>query len=120
MKIKDILEGVLGSLVRGMGTAAGVPTDSISLPKRVTPSAATTSPTQPTTVQPSRKLGKRDMQVVVDKPGQPLTVMYQGQMYSNEGGLRAKWVMTKTGREVNNMFQSVLDTEWAKHVGEGN
>ena len=117
MKVSDIIkEGVLSSLVKGMAKGAGL--GDVTLAKRPSrlPSAVTTQPTAPT-VNPKRTTGKNDMQVVVDKPGQPLTIRYGGQLYSTEGGRGSKWIMTKTGREVNKHFQQVLDTEWERYVG---
>ena len=122
MKVSDIIkEGVLGSLVKGMAKGAGL--GDVTLAKRPgrLPSAASVSATGSSNVAtPKRTSSKNDMQVVVDKPGQPLTVRYGGQLYSIEGGKGSKWVMTKTGREVNQHFQQVLNTEWERYVGGNN
>ena len=122
MKVSDIIkEGVLGSLVKGMAKGAGL--GDVTLAKRPgrLPSAASVSATDSSNVAtPKRTSSKNDIQVVVDKPGQPLTVRYGGQLYSIEGGKGSKWVMTKTGREVNQHFQQVLNTEWERYVGGNN
>ena len=118
MKIKDIVEGVLGSLVKGMAQGAGlsrVDTDDDKQQTQMTPLRRTSTASVASKPKTS---SKHDIQVVVDKPGQPLTIRYNGQLYSSEGGLRSKWVNTKTNREVNSMFQSVLDAEWERYVGE--
>ena len=124
MKVSDIIkEGVLGSFVKGFNKAAGIKGDS-SIEKVATrkalslPSATGSSNVE--TPKQNKPAGKNDIQVVVDKPGQPLTVRYGGQLYSIEGGKGSKWVMTKTGREVNQHFQQVLNTEWERYVGGNN
>ena len=119
MKISDIIkEGVLSSLVKGMAKGAGL--GDVTLAKRPgklpTNTASTVATNIPVKSQTTRST-KNDMQVVVDKPGQPLTIRYGGQLYSTEGGRGSKWIMTKTGKQVNQHFQQVLDTEWERYVG---
>jgi hypothetical protein len=119
MKISDIIkEGVLSSLVKGMAKGAGLGDVTLAkrpgkLPTNTASTVATNIPVKPQTTRST----KNDMQVVVDKPGQPLTIRYGGQLYSTEGGRGSNWIMTKTGKEVNKHFQQVLDTEWERYVG---
>ena len=129
MKVSDIIkEGVLSSLVKGMAKGAGLARPAryrpglgdVTLAKRPgklpTNTASTVASNIPVKPQTTRST-KNDMQVVVDKPGQPLTIRYGGQLYSTEGGRGSNWIMTKTGKEVNKHFQQVLDTEWERYVG---
>ena len=60
MKIKDILEGVLGSLVRGMGTASGVPSEFL--------------PTGGTSVQDKEEVELAKLAQAAKAPGAPESI----------------------------------------------
>lgn len=119
MKVSDIIkEGVLGSLVKGMAKGAGL--GDVTLAKRSgrLPSAVTTQTTQTTATTAKKPRSKKDFNVVVDDP-KALTVNYQGQTYTqtmSQG--KAKWVITKTDKDVAPHWAKVLDTELKKYQDE--
>ena len=115
MKVSDIIkEGVLSSLVKGMAKGAGLGDVTLAKRSERLPSAVTTQATQTTTTT-AKPRGKKDFNVVVDDP-KALTVNYQGQTYTqtmSQG--KAKWVITKTDKDVAPHWAKVLDTELKKY-----